>query len=332
MLPRPAIVATVRDAADVLESFIAYHLAIGFAHIFLFFDDPADPFAGTLAGRPAVTAVRCDAALRARWANLRGYAQNREHIATEVMARQLLNCELAIGMAAAAGLDWILHIDSDELFFCKGGGAPEHFAALDFRGTRTAVYMNYEALPEREEIGDYFREVSLFKVNFNKLGGVRFTPAQMALFRQAHFPDPNFNFHLYGNGKAAARVDGQLVPVTVHEFARVLPDGSLDRTHEICGDSQLILHYPNCGLSRFLTKYRTLGNFADKWFGVGEVFAFHREARDVVALGDPEKARRFYLERVMRHPAEDVDGLIHHGLLERITGPSELLAGLGAAP
>jgi hypothetical protein len=312
----------------VLGSFIAYHRAIGFSHLYIFFDDPADPGAATLEGDPGVTPIRCDEKLRRRWRALRSYPRFGGHVESEVMARQILNCELAIGMAAAAGIDWILHIDSDELFFCEGNNAPEHFRTLDLRGTRDAVYLNFEALPEKPEIRDYFREVTLFKVNISHQGGLRFDARQMALLRSAHFADEHFNFHLYNNGKAAARIDADLLPVTVHEFGRVMPDGSLDRRHEICGDSQLILHYPNCGFSNFVTKYRTLGSFGDKWFGVNEVFRFHREARDIVAQGDDAKARQFYVDRVMRNPADDVDLLIEQGILKRIEGPAHLLASL----
>jgi hypothetical protein len=110
--------------------------------------------------------------------------------------------------------------------------------------------MNFEALPEAFEVGDYFREVTLFKVNINRLGSLRFDARQMALLRSSHFADAHFNFHLYGNGKSAARVGPDLVPATVHEFAWETPSGTLEKIHEICGDSQLILHYPNCGFPR----------------------------------------------------------------------------------
>lgn len=40
---RAALVTTLRGAAPVLDSFIRYHLARGFAHLYLFFDDPDDP-------------------------------------------------------------------------------------------------------------------------------------------------------------------------------------------------------------------------------------------------------------------------------------------------
>ena len=325
MRPRPVIVATVRDAAEVLGSFISYHLAIGFAHIYLFFDDPADPFADTLAGHPDVTAMRSDQALRAQWTTLRSYARYRGHIESEVMARQILNCELAIRKAAEAGFDWILHIDSDELFLCAGDSAPELFEALDFRGARNAAYMNLEALPEQLQIGDYFREVTLFKVNIRLQGSFRFDQQQLELIRSTHFADGYVSFHLYDNGKSAARIDENLVPLSVHEFGRVLPDGSIDQSRQICGDSQVILHYPNCGLSKFVSKYQALGSFADKWFGTMEVFPFHKEARDVVAQGDAAAIERLYRDRVMRNAADDVPLLMENGILRRIDGPANLL-------
>ena len=43
MTVRAAIVTTLRNADAVLDDFIAHHLAAGFEHIFLFFDDPRDP-------------------------------------------------------------------------------------------------------------------------------------------------------------------------------------------------------------------------------------------------------------------------------------------------
>lgn len=43
--PRAAIVTTLRlpdDAGTVVRSFIEYHLRIGFAHLYLCFDDASD--------------------------------------------------------------------------------------------------------------------------------------------------------------------------------------------------------------------------------------------------------------------------------------------------
>ena len=63
-----AIVTTLRDAGPMLDSFVTYHLRNGFARLYLFFDDPADPDLARLAGHPMVSAIAHDEVLRERWA------------------------------------------------------------------------------------------------------------------------------------------------------------------------------------------------------------------------------------------------------------------------
>eukprot|EP01126_Amoeba_proteus_P008294 TRINITY_DN1305_c0_g2_i13.p1 TRINITY_DN1305_c0_g2~~TRINITY_DN1305_c0_g2_i13.p1 ORF type:complete len:100 (-),score=10.03 TRINITY_DN1305_c0_g2_i13:561-860(-) len=43
MKPSAGIVTTLKGAKSTLESWLYYHLSIGFDKIFLFFDDPNDP-------------------------------------------------------------------------------------------------------------------------------------------------------------------------------------------------------------------------------------------------------------------------------------------------
>src|SRR3954468_11997920 len=106
---RAAIVTTLKNAGAVLDSFIAYHLAVGFEHIFLFFDDAADPDLPRAAANLRVTAIAHDAALRERWRALPQYAEQARFIDSEVMARQVLNVELAMQLARERGFDWLLH-------------------------------------------------------------------------------------------------------------------------------------------------------------------------------------------------------------------------------
>ena len=112
-----------------------------------------------------VTVVRNGAALRKRWERCPSYAKMRPFLDTEVQARQHLNCEVAMSMALSpeteAGLvdgnlvevecsadrngkangnadggrngvpqnaaaDWLLHIDSDELFHIGEGTVHDH--------------------------------------------------------------------------------------------------------------------------------------------------------------------------------------------------------------
>ena len=59
MHPRVAIVTTLRNTGGaVLDSFIRYHVQLGFAHLYLFFDDPEDHAIPSAGRHTAVSAIR----------------------------------------------------------------------------------------------------------------------------------------------------------------------------------------------------------------------------------------------------------------------------------
>ena len=130
------------------------------------------------------------------------WAEYESFLADEVQARQTMNAETAMAMAAHRGMDWLVHIDSDELFYTgpavatisqlRNGGEREegagcerprhssalptvdsqqdklplvtdHFADLDREGVFQMTYLNHEGVPERPDIEDYFAEVTLFR-------------------------------------------------------------------------------------------------------------------------------------------------------------------------
>ena len=332
---RAAVVTTLRGALPVIDSFVRYHLAAGFLRLYLFFDDPADPALEYVRrrGDSRLTIFARGPALEAEWRQCVQFGYYTPHIAREVMARQSLNVEVCVQHALSDRIDWLLHIDADELFHCTEQRVPAHFAQLEAAGIERAVYPNYEAISETEAVRDYFREVTLFKINRNLLPGGRFTPAQQALADRAGFP-PNF-FLFYSNGKSAARVRPGLVPDGVHRFhARRFPRAGQPSlspgTERVVGDAR-VLHYACCGFENFRDKYQILGDFADKWFGniairdsIGD---FHLAARDVMAAGDEALARRFYHDRAMLSDRATIDTLIAAGLLARIDGPADFLNG-----
>ncbi len=67
-----------------------------------------------------------------------------------------------IELAAKDGVEWILHIDTDELVY--PGGGPEYSIQRVLAGVPadvdTIVFPNYESLPERDDVQDPFTEVS----------------------------------------------------------------------------------------------------------------------------------------------------------------------------
>ncbi len=215
MTARAALVTTLHDAAATLGSFVAYHRAIGFAHFFLFFDDPADSMLDWARAQPDITAIAREENLRRVWQGLALWSEAAPHVDREVMARQLLNAEHAMNLARAKSFDWLLHIDADELFYVAGGDAAAHFAGLAPQAD-VSTYANYEAVPETENTGDFFRTVTLFKPPF----ATPSSPEAKALVARAG-QRADALFHFYGNGKSAVRLAAPgMLPVNVHTFAR----------------------------------------------------------------------------------------------------------------
>jgi hypothetical protein len=314
----------LRQVGPVLDSFVSYHLAIGFDHLFLFFDDPRDPDLVRVHGHRSVTAIPCDTSLRKAWARLPRYPDHAPFIDTDVMTRQILNVVIAMRLARQQGYSWLLHIDADELFYSPRRSAAEHFAWLETLPFETVRYFNYEAANEREHITDCFREVELFKVPPNLNRGV---PAEaVALLRRTPQLHPQF-FNFYGIGKSAVRLSvDDIYPSSVHEFTC---------TNRQCAALEsadtFVLHYACCGFEMFWTKYLVLGRFPDQWGGMHDIKTligpFHLEARDVVAKGDREAARAFYRRRMILDDARTVEALTSFGILTRIPLPRRILEG-----
>ena len=158
-----AIVTTLRDAGGMLELFVAIDRKTGFAHTGSAFSIiPLDLGFARLVDHPMVTTIAHDQDLRKSWAGLPEYQTYGFFIDREVMARQVLNAALAIDLARRQELDWLLHIDVDELFFSAKYPLAEHFARAQAQALDTIIYRHFEAVPEKADIADPFREVDLF--------------------------------------------------------------------------------------------------------------------------------------------------------------------------
>lgn len=335
--PGAAIVTTLRAAGAYLDNFARYHLAIGFAHLYLFLDDPAEAVPDWLRSEPRVSLIRRDDALETAWRRIAleheliGFAhQWRER---EVMARQLLNVKIAIDLALRAGQRWLLHIDVDELFHCAGSTVAEHFRHAEALGLRQVHYANHELVPLSWQPGDIVREETLFKLS----------PACVDDERKrwflSRFPRRPRYFNYYHWGKAAARVDAGLLPgMTVHEFT--VPGQALPSLADAFQPSTrayrqptlqsdpCILHYAIAGFDEFVRKYRVLGRFADRWFGNGvdiqTAIPFHLAARDAVGAADAGVATRFFQDNVLFSSSE-IDELIERGVCRHFPRPARLL-------
>lgn len=98
-----SLVATVKAPEDKVLAFAAHHLSLGADHLWLFFDDPAQPIPAPLAHHPRVTVTPCDEDHWLRTSKKRPpQHQNRQTQNARLTYRALVTS------------DWIAHIDVDE--------------------------------------------------------------------------------------------------------------------------------------------------------------------------------------------------------------------------
>ncbi|GBG28696.1 Glycosyltransferase-like KOBITO 1 [Hondaea fermentalgiana] len=296
-------VAEVETAAeDVLRTFLRHHKEVGFARVLLFFDqhEVNDEHAWIRVCREESQTdatstfhvnwfLRSDARIareQSKTSPLASALLEAGRELDEVPIRQRINTEYALYLAQhskAYRAHWIVHIDIDELFVPpKGMSASEHFADLEQRGIGTFKYVNHEGVPEVRRVGNYFRQVTLFRRNHLSLP--LDAKVQMCMSSWAARTDNAQYFLAYDNGKSAVRAIPGVRTLSVHTFA--LPatsdlqsatnfadvrDGSAIKIVEnasslaVAADGACILHYVVCGAGWAKWKYQHLGDFRESW-------------------------------------------------------------------
>ncbi|KAG5179077.1 hypothetical protein JKP88DRAFT_264407 [Tribonema minus] len=229
----------------------------------------------------------------------------RSERSTEVQARQTLNAELALQLAARAGLHWLLHIDIDELFWTPDDSIQSHFAMLRRCDVYQMTYTNHEGVPEAplRDYADCFTAVTLFKRHFMSLPLSGDARGAMDWWRRRTY---HGQYMLgYDCGKSVVRVGCGALPRNVHAWRLPPPlpsdssSGSAPRSRTALADPRnmdmgaylplpehcpCILHYINCGWGWYRDKYALLARFGDAWFGGKLPIApsFHLDSRDVL--------------------------------------------------
>ena len=334
----------------MLASFVAWHLHLGFKRIYLYFDDAADDsvlLAKKLRreamrrgyGDDAVRVLPCDSALRSQWSQLtmaHKWDGGLDKVVHHVEVRQLLNCEHALRTAHTDGdIDWLLHIDSDELFSIDDLDAAAHFGRLSAHGCVNYRYPIHEGCPEALDSDNVFASVTLFRRHLRLIEDETQwadsdADARAAAARAFYFwRDDGRQYHLGSpQGKSATRVMPGALPFSVHAFAppdaRLMPKcfAGFRDGQDAYGESArvvspmgrpCILHYIACDFTFWHRKYELLGDFSNHKPGGaavgGEVDPqhFHAQSRDLVRRcgADRAAARAAYSQQVCLLDAEE---------------------------
>ncbi|KAA0034054.1 glycosyltransferase-like KOBITO 1 [Cucumis melo var. makuwa] len=240
----------------------------------------------------------------------------------ELFVKQSLNMEMAIIMARDAGMDWIIHLDTDELV--HPAGAQEYSLRqllLDVPGNvDMVIFPNYESSVERDDIKEPFTEVvSMFKKNFDHLP----KDTYFGMYKESTRGNPNY-FLTYGNGKSAARVQDHLRPNGAHRWHNYMKT-----PNEIKLEEAAVLHYTYAKFSDLTSRRDRCGCKPTK-DDVKRCFMleFDRAAFIVASTATQEEMRNWYQEHVVWGDKDIKIKLLKKGILTRINAPMVIIQGL----
>jgi hypothetical protein len=247
------------------------------AHIVLVFDRPEEPVERALAERvremyrPDRLTVWSDRRLmEEHWNSLPSQEELSElgRLAQTgpssfgIPARQALNASVALqaartGQLGGAPLDWMLHLDHDELFYVDpeghwNGDLRAHFSAVQATGHRLVRYWNHELLLPHSPGAPL-----AFKLNprlaQHRLGARRWAELLEELGMSRSHPRPYFNG--YVNGKSAVAVAGATGAAGVHSWRLAEPIAE-DDVATLADPA--ILHLRFALADAFRTKYQQM--------------------------------------------------------------------------
>ncbi|OAP11033.1 hypothetical protein AXX17_AT2G38690 [Arabidopsis thaliana] len=242
----------------------------------------------------------------------------------ELFVKQNLNMEMAITMARDAGMDWILHLDTDELV--HPSGTREYSLRNLLRDVPAdvdeVIFTNYESSVERDDIKEPFTEVSMFKKNFKHL------PREVYYgnYKEATRGNPNY-FLTYANGKSAARIQDHLRPNGAHRWHNYKTYPNIKEL-----DEAAILHYTYSKFSDLTSRRDRCGCKPTKK-DVKRCFMldFDRAAFIIASTSTSEEMLQWYRERVVWTDDNLILKLLRKGILTRIYAPMVIIQELREA-
>ncbi|KAK1366063.1 Glycosyltransferase-like KOBITO 1 [Heracleum sosnowskyi] len=239
----------------------------------------------------------------------------------ELFVKQSLNMEVAIVQARKGGMDWIIHLDTDELVHPAGTheySLRELFSNVP-ENIDMVVFPNYESSVERDDIKDPFSEVSMFKKNFDHLPKETY----YGNYKEATRGNPNY-FLTYGNGKAAARIVKNLRPNGAHRWHNYKK-----QPNEIKLEEAAVLHYTYPKFSD-LTSRRDRCACKPTKEDVKRCFMldFDRAAFIIASTATEEEMLQWYREHVVWNDEALKQKLMKKGILTRIYAPMVIIQGL----
>ncbi|KAL0397607.1 UNVERIFIED_CONTAM: Glycosyltransferase-like KOBITO 1 [Sesamum calycinum] len=327
--PKICITTSTSASLEQILPWMFYHKVIGVSNFFLFVEGKAasPAVSKVLESIPGVKVIYRTKELEEQQAKSRIW--NETWLSSffykpcnyELFVKQSLNMEMAIVMARDAGMDWILHLDTDELM--HPAGAREYSLRqllLDVpENVDMVVFPNYESSVERDDIKEPFTEVSMFKKNYDHLT----KDTYFGMYKESTRGNPNY-FLTYGNGKSVARIQDHLRPNGAHRWHNYMKT-----PNEIKLEEAAVLHYTYAKFSDLTSRRDRCGCKPTK-DDVKRCFMleFDRAAFIIASTATEEEMLNWYREHVVWTDKTLNLKLLRKGILTRIYAPMTIIQGL----
>lgn len=247
-----SITTTIRAPLKETMLFVQYYLNEHIDQIYLFFDDPNDPSIPILESNPQVICIRCD---KEHWKDV-------DPNVLSLDERQHYNSRIGLDMARSNNQEWILHLDSDELVYCKKG-IKNYLCSLN-PSVQVVKFPTLEAVQEKLEYDNVFLEISSFKVAPLQIEGDRIdryilrlknifqTVAKKAV-SFCGYNNVNSTNYICGHtlGKSATRTSANISVLGCHY---PYPYSENDRFNTVIANNSWLLHFDVLGFDSWCTK------------------------------------------------------------------------------
>lgn len=312
-----ATVTTIRGVDRSFFTFLSHHIQRGADIMYVVLDEPSrdDWLAAEVRARPDLAAhvhiVPRDAALQQQIEGLDLYRASPDLFELSVVTRQRLHVALVNELAIAQGVDWLVHIDADELLVPYDGLGLRDYLATVPPQIIEVLFPVFEAMPHTDRFDDPFLEIFRFKKNPCYLSAEQLHRLRYELGR------PQFYLG-YASGKSAFRPKDMAplrVPASVHLFSPSLSDPFVKFEEQ---GGPIVLHYPMVGFVQFMKR---VSGFNFNRLNEYEVTSEDQEtnlfaiARRLVAKGEIGALKEMYRRWVLYDDPVEIERLRSWGVL-----------------
>jgi hypothetical protein len=286
---RVAITSTTREGIDQVRRFVNFHLSGGVDKVFLFYDGVPDWPADAFADDPRVTFTVCD---KAYWDKSGGRPAH-------IDARLMHNADVGRAGAESAGMDWIIHIDNDELLFSE-----QSIAAVLTDAKKDVVRFGmHEAVAEKVDYDSIF-DATTFRVWIDaaKRAAVQADPLLAPLLFEGEY------FRGHSASKVAIRIKALRGRVGIHKPTG--PEIEEERTNKI-----ILLHFDCVGVAAWAKKWSMRIDSS----GPSNMRKNRREQMSMFAGGRavPETVREDY-DRLYVVTPQQTEAALRRGIMKTI--------------